>query len=178
MKTSKSASVARRGPFFRAGVLVAALLTAGVVTAIARYESRISDPKAQPAQAAKAKQVALANQPGKNYVSVEIAGKKLLLNVQTLQQGPLTQEQAQQIADALKDNQSTDGLVQVQRPDGSVSMDLQGRFQNVVIAKKNEDGSVSQACVDNSKAASAFLQSRDSTTETDLPPVRKAVVKE
>jgi hypothetical protein len=174
-KTSKSHSVARRGRVFhvsRAGVLVAALLTAGAVTAIAKYELRISDPKAQE------KQSATAKQPGKNYVTVEAAGKKLQLNAQTLQQGPLTQEQAQQIAEALRENKSTNGLVQTQHPDGTVSIDLQGRFQNVMLAKKNDDGSVSQACVDNSEAAAAFLQSKDSTTEPDLRPGRKAVVKE
>ena len=100
---------------------------------------------------------AVANQPGNKYVTVEVAGKKLQLNAQTLQQGPLTQEQTQQIAEALRENKSTDGLVQTQHPDGTVSIDLQGRFQNVMLAKKNDDGSVSQACVDNAEAAGAFF---------------------
>jgi hypothetical protein len=93
-----------------------------------------------------------------------------------LQQGPLTQEQSQQIADALKNNKSTDGLVQVQHPDGSVEMDLQGRFQNVVMAKRNDDGSISTACVDNSEAASAFLQGRETTTTTVSRPTGKAAL--
>src|SRR5207302_9303776 len=97
---------------------------------------------------------------------------------QTLQQGPLTPEQAQQIAAALKDNQSSDGLVQVQNADGSVGMDLQGRFQNVILAKKNDDGSVEQACVDNSEAATTFLQSGDTRKTTTAGSARRAVVKE
>ena len=171
-KTSKSHAVARRGRVFhasRAGVLVAALLALGVVTAIAKYESRGT--KREDGSP-------VASQPGNKYVTVEVAGKKLQLNAQTLQQGPLTQEQTQQIAEALRENKSTDGLVQTQHPDGTVSIDLQGRFQNVMLAKKNDDGSVSQACVDNAEAAAAFLQSKGSTTETDLRPGRKAVVKE
>ncbi len=174
-KTSKRRSDARRERFSRAGVLMVALLTAGVVTAIARYESRESDPTVKATQA---RQGAAANQPEKNYVGVDVAGKRLLVNAQTLQQGPLTQEQAQRIAEALRENKSTDGLVQTQHPDGTVSIDLQGRFQNVVMAKKNEDGSISQACVDNSEAAAAFLQSKDSTKDPEPGSGRRSPVKE
>jgi hypothetical protein len=88
------------------------------------------------------------------------------VNAQTLQQGPLTQEQAQQLAAQLEGNQETDGLVQEKRDDGSVSVDLQGRFQNVTLAKRNDDGTVSAACVDTPEAASAFLNSREKTATT------------
>ena len=37
-------------------------------------------------------------------------------------------------------------------------MDLQGRFQNLALAKRNEQGTVTEACVDNPKAAAAFLE--------------------
>jgi hypothetical protein len=153
---------------FRAGiVLAAALLTAGVVTAIARHESASS---AGPRSAA-------ATGAGKNLVTVEVAGRKLQVDARTLQQGPLTQDQAQEIADALKDNKSTDGLVQIRQANGSLSMDLHGRFQDVVIARKNDDGSVSQACVDNPNAASAFLNNQQVPTAPSIPGgARKAPV--
>ncbi|HUC19963.1 MAG TPA: hypothetical protein VMR98_00515, partial [Candidatus Polarisedimenticolaceae bacterium] len=54
-------------------------------------------------------------------------------------------------------NQSTEGLVQVKHADGSVSMDLEGRFQNVTVARVNKDGSVAKSCVDNPQAAAAFF---------------------
>lgn len=78
---------------------------------------------------------------------------------QTGQIRPLTQEEAQRLAAALKElaNQSTDGLKSIHHPDGSVSMDLQGHFQNVALAKRNEDGSITQACVDNPGAGAAFF---------------------
>jgi len=174
-KDSQSRSALESLRSFRAVVLVALLLTIGAVTAIAKYESRGPNPQSQ---ATEAKQGATANQPGNKFVTVEVAGKKLQVNALAMQQGPLTQEQAQQMADALKDNQSTDGLVQVQHADGTVSLDLDGRFQNVILAKKNDDGSISQACVDNSKAAAAFLQSGDSTKQSGLGSERKAPVKE
>ena len=168
-KTIRSRAAARRERLFRVGVLVAVLLVIGAMTAIARYESRGDNSK---------RANSAAGQPGKNYVTVEVGGKKLQVNAQALQQGPLTQEQAQQIADALKDNKSTDGLVQVQNSNGSVSVDLQGRFQNVALARRNDDGSISQACVDNAEAAAAFLQGKDSTSQSGSEPGRRVVLKE
>jgi hypothetical protein len=72
----------------------------------------------------------------------------------------LTPEEAQKMAAGIQQlaNQSTDGLVQKQRPNGAVSIDLQGRFQNVMLAKKEADGTVAQACVDNVDTAAAFLE--------------------
>lgn len=156
-KSSRVSTVSRS---FRAGVLLAAaLLTAGVVTAIARHESGSgAAPKSAPAA-----------EKGKSLVTIEVAGKKLQVDARTLQQGPLTQDQAQQIADALKDNKSTDGLAQIRQANGSLSMDLRGRFQDVVIAKKNDDGSVNQACVDNPQAASTFLKNQQVPTVPSGP---------
>jgi cell division protein FtsI/penicillin-binding protein 2 len=170
---SQSRSAKKRTVLFRIGMLALVLFAVGMITAIAKYESRHSEP------AALKKQSTVVNEPGTRFVSVEMNGKKLSVNAQALQQGPLTQDQAQQIADALKDNKSTDGLVSVQNPDGSVSVDLQGRFQNVVMARKNDDGSVSQACVDNSEAASAFLSASPKPAEESGPGrPKKAVIKE
>jgi hypothetical protein len=78
---------------------------------------------------------------------------------QTGQIKPLTQEEAQRLATELKTlaNRSTDGLQPVNHPDGTVSIDLQGRFQNVALAKRNEDGAVSQSCVDNPAAGAVFF---------------------
>jgi hypothetical protein len=72
----------------------------------------------------------------------------------------LSPDEAQRVADGIKPlvSQSTDGLVQVRRPDGAVSMDLQGRFQNVLLAKKEGDGTVTQGCVDNPNSAAAFFE--------------------
>ncbi|MFN2413598.1 MAG: post-PEP-CTERM-1 domain-containing protein [Pyrinomonadaceae bacterium] len=159
---------------FRASLFACALLGAGVVTAVASYESPVAE---QPRPAA-----AVVNAPARpdgGYVTVEVGGKKLKVNAQTLQQGPLSQEQSQQIADALKDNKSTQGLVEVRHEDGSVSMDLQDRFQNVTLARKNEDGSVSTACVDTPEAAEAFLRAGERTPATGGEGTnRKATLKE
>ena len=175
-RTKKHHSAPRRTRAFRAGVFACIVLAVGAATAIANFASRNpATPRASQSAAPSANNSA---QAAGNFVTVEVGGKKLRVNAQVLQQGPLTQEQSQQIADALKGNKSTDGLVEVQHPDGSVSMDLQGHFQNVVLAKKNDDGSVSTACVDNSEAASAFLQGRETDTTTVSRPTGNAALQQ
>ena len=37
-------------------------------------------------------------------------------------------------------------------------MDLQGRFQNVALARKEAEGTVTQSCVDNPQAGAAFFR--------------------
>jgi hypothetical protein len=167
-KTSEGRSPAKSARSCYVALVVSALLVTGVVSAVANYDSRANDSKSR----------AASPQAAANYVPIKVGARKLQVNAQALQQGPLTQEQAQQLAEALKDNKSTDGLVQVQNADGAVEMNLQGRFQNVAVAKKNDDGSVSQACVDNPQAASAFLKSTGAPTDSGSGELRKAVVKE
>ncbi len=72
---------------------------------------------------------------------------------------PPNQEEAQRLAEGIKGmvNRSTEGLKSVKHADGSVTMDLEGHFQNVTLAKKTEGG-VATACVDNLEAAAAFLE--------------------
>ena len=79
--------------------------------------------------------------------------------MQTAQIRPLTQEEAQKLAEGIKElvNQSTDGLKSVRHDDGSVSIDLEGRFQSVAVAKRDENGNVVQSCVDNREAAADFF---------------------
>jgi hypothetical protein len=117
-----------------------------------------------------------------DFVTVEVGGRKIRVNAKTLQQGPLTQGQSQQIADALVGNKSTGGLVEVRHADGTVSMDLQGRFQNVMVARTEDDGSVTNACVDTPEAARSFLRREDEATASaangGTGATRKAAVKE
>ena len=157
---------ARNKHLFRIGIFAGVLLALGAATVIAKYASPRKQVTASPNASA-------AND---GFVTVNVGGKKIRVNARTMQQGPLTQEQSQQIADALTNNKSTAGLVEVKHADGTVEMDLQGRFQNVVLAKRNDDGNVSTACVDNADAARAFLNSTETTTGSG--PNRKAAIKE
>lgn len=94
-----------------------------------------------------------------NYVTVKVAGQDVQVDSQTGQVKPLTAEEAQKLAAGLKQviNRSSEGLVEKQEADGSVTVDLQNRFQNVAVARTNDDGSVTEGCVDNAQAAGEFF---------------------
>lgn len=94
-----------------------------------------------------------------DFVSVKVAGQEVQVNSQTGQMKELTPDQARKLAAGLHQmvNKSTDGLVQAQHADGSVSMELEGRFQNVAVARVNKDGEVTQSCVDSPQTAGAFF---------------------
>jgi hypothetical protein len=133
-------------------VLVAtAILAIAAVTVVSSQRARTS--KAREAE----RSTQVADKP--NYVTVKVAGQDVQVDGQTGQIKPLTQEETQKLAAGLGQlvNQSTEGLEQVHHEDGSVSMDLKGRFQNVTVARINEDGTVTESCVDNPQAAGAFF---------------------
>jgi hypothetical protein len=112
----------------------------------------------------------------RTYVTRRVAGQDIQIDTQTGDIKPLTPQEAQQLANGLApmlDN-STDGLVQVHHADGSVSMDLQGRFQNVTVVKVNTDGTIEQSCVDNPRAAAKFF-GMDPKLIENAPTARRRV---
>jgi uncharacterized membrane protein YdfJ with MMPL/SSD domain len=147
-----SARVSRTSLVVTAITLV--VLTAGVVTALSMRSQSTSSK-----QQVEASGVQMTRSK-RNLVTSNASGQIVVVNRQTGQSRPLTPDEARMLAEGIKQlvNQSTEGLVQVQRADGSVSMNLQGRFQNVLLAKKESDGTISQACVDNPEEAAAFFE--------------------
>jgi len=127
--------------------IIVAVFALGATAAISRRTSQAKDSTARQ-----------SNNPRAN-ISVRVGGQTPL-DPQTGQVRPLTQEEAQRMAEGIKQlvNQSTDGLQSVRHSDGSVSIDLQGRFQNMAVAKRDEDGKLTQSCVDNPKAAAVFFE--------------------
>jgi hypothetical protein len=57
-------------------------------------------------------------------------------------------------------NESADGLVETQHPDGSVSIDLEGRFQDYAVARLGRDGKPVFGCVHNQDELRRFVQNR------------------
>lgn len=136
------------------------ILAIAAVTVISRQNGRVKEASSNQAKTAPPATTTTAPvAANRNYVTVKVAGQNVQVDSQTGQIKELTPEEAQRMAAGLKQelNRSTEGLVQVQQPDGSVEMDLQGRFQNVVVAKVNEDGTVTESCVDNAQAAGQFF---------------------
>jgi len=68
------------------------------------------------------------------------------------------QDDHEKLAEGLSQliNQSTEGLTEVHHSDGSVSINLEDRFQNVSVAKV-ADGKLSQSCLDNPQSAGKFF---------------------
>ena len=125
------------------------LLGLGAATAISRQSVESSNPP----------KPRVTDKMDKNYITVKVGGQDVQVDSQTGKIKPLTPQEAEKMAKGLKEqlNQSTDGLVQVHHPDGSVSMDLQDRFQNVTVARIDEDGNAVTSCVDNPQAGAAFF---------------------
>lgn len=66
-------------------------------------------------------------------------------------------------------SRSDEGLVEVQHPDGSVHIDLQGRFQNYAVAHIGPDGRLTFQCVDDRDAVMRALA---------VPPPARAALEE
>jgi hypothetical protein len=169
-------------------IVATILLVAGAITVISRQTAKTSNEPSHQASSPAPAQAASRNTANGTYITVKVGGQDVQVDSQTGQIKPLTPEEAQKLAAGLKQeiNQSTDGLVQEQQADASVKMDLNGHFQNVLVARKNDDGTVAQGCVDNAQSAGAFFgidpqmienQPNSGTVgkqQTPLMPVRSA----
>lgn len=130
-------------------VVIAAAILLVAIAAVTVVSSQLIRSKNTTAHSNSAKALATAR----------LAKQDPQVESQTGQVRPLTQEEAQRLGEELKTrlNRSTEGLVEQRQADGSVSVDLQGRFQSVVVARRNEDGSITHSCVDNPRAAASFF---------------------
>jgi hypothetical protein len=135
--------------FAAVGVIVAAT----AITVISRQKGRTT----QAANREAAKTVATTT---RTFLTRRVGNQDIKIDPQTGDIKTLTPDEAKKLAEGLAPmlDKSTDGLVQIQHTDGSVSMDLEGRFQNVTVARINQDGTVEQSCVDNPRAAAKFFR--------------------
>lgn len=94
-----------------------------------------------------------------NMPTIKVVDQDGHIDSVTGQTTPLSDDEAQRMAAGLKEmiNESTEGLKPVHHADGSVSVDLEGRLQNVAVARINADGSIAQSCINNRQAAASFF---------------------
>lgn len=147
---AKSAKRFPRPPVVITAIAVLAIAAATVVSRQSANGRETNGPE-------KVTTTAMAN-ADKKLATLKVAGQDVPVDSQG-QVRPLTQDEAKRLAEGLKGmlNKSSDGLVEEQNADGSVTVDLQGRFQSVTVARENKDGSISTSCVDNPRAAGAFF---------------------
>jgi len=175
MKKTKPTKSAKRFP--RPPVLIItaiAVVAIAAVTVVSRQSATGSE--ARKLDGPQNLTTTVSGPADKKYLKVKAAGQDVPVD-QTGQVKPLSPEEAQKLADSLKHllNKSTEGLVEERHADGSVSVDLQGRFEHVTVARKNQDGTVSQSCVDNPRAAAAFYKIDPKLLESNQPTVKKPV---
>ena len=163
-KKTKPAKSARRFP--RPPVMIATALAVVAIAAIT-VVSRQSDSTKE----SNVPQPVTADVPEKKYTTVKVAGQDVQVDSQTGQIKPLTPEEAKRLAASLKGmlNKSTEGLEEEHNHDGSVSIDLKGRFQHVAVARMNQDGTVTKSCVDNPQAAANFFGIDPKLLEPEKP---------
>src|SRR5215207_6539164 len=158
------------------GVAAATLLLVGVVSAV----SMQGEPTVLKAQV-QGRKTDVSNQSGKtpeqakgdskHYVTKNAAGQTIVLDRQTGETRPLTPQESETLAEGLRQliNPTDEGLVQVRHANGMVSMNLEGHYQNVSVARKEADGSVSQACVNDLESAASFFDIDPALLGIDAP---------
>jgi hypothetical protein len=108
---------------------------------------------------ASAQQVAKGKTPGNADVKPGAASQQVSVDKTTGKIRKPTPEEVQQLVKGMKLNDSVQGLTPKRVGMSTVAVDLQGRFQNVLLAKKNPNGTLSQACVVSQKDGEDFLKS-------------------
>lgn len=134
-------------------VVATILLAIAAITVISRQTAGVK------ASSGAERRSPVVNNADKKFIKMNVAGQEVEVDSQTGRIKELTPEEAQKMAKGLKQlvNKSAEDLDEVHHPDGSVSLNLEGRFQNVTVAKVDEDGNLVTSCVDNPKAAGAFF---------------------
>lgn len=134
-------------------VVATVLLAIAAITVVSRQTARVK------ASGDAGMRSPVANNADKKFVKMTVAGQEVEVDSQTGRVKELTPEEARRMAAGLKQmvNKSADDLDEVHHADGSVSVNLEGRFQNVTVAKMDEDGNVITSCVDNPRAAGKFF---------------------
>lgn len=65
-------------------------------------------------------------------------------------------------------SRSTEGLVFTRAPGGPISVDLQGRFQNVTVARIGADGEIEMTCSETHESLAAFMAAHPDASEDDF----------
>jgi len=95
------------------------------------------------------------------------SGQRVFIDPDTKRIREATPEEARKMSEETRAlfTQSTENLRPVRHANGMLSVDLQGGFQNAVIAQVGPDGKVTQTCVTKAGEAEALLNSPKQTVK-------------
>jgi hypothetical protein len=112
-----------------------------------------------------------------NAKNDDAAGQQVSADTRNQKVRTPDQQEVQVLLDGMKDyvNQSTEGLQVKRNATGAQYVDLDGRFENVAVAKIGPDGKVETGCVNNLADAKKFLQSKE-PAKKQAPP--KSIVRQ
>lgn len=145
VKSTRNSPQRARGLSLGSAVVAAVVLAAASVTVVSNHRVKNAETQVAPIAGQRAK----APEDRRKFSPTN----------QSIQAQDLTPEAADRLAAGLGEmiDPSADGLTQVRHADGSVSVDLNGHFQNVVVGKVERNGRAAQSCVDNPESAGAFF---------------------
>lgn len=88
-----------------------------------------------------------------------VATKKIRIDPVTGELRKPTQEETDEMVRSIEQltNRSSEGLTVSTRANGTSAVDLQGRFQTVVVVRANADGTMETKCVTSMDEAAEFL---------------------
>lgn len=111
--------------------------------------------------------IALSRNPSQASQKRYVATKEIIRDKTTGNLRKPTTEETDLMVDQLKSltDRSTEGLTATQQPNGTVSMDLDGRFGGVVLGRDNADGTTEVRCVFTMEEAAEFLGLEESTAQ-------------
>ena len=111
------------------------------------------------ASAKQSLQSAASTKSDDNDKTVNFANQKITIDAQTGRLRKPTVEEARALVESITGltNRSSKGLHVEKAENGMNKVDLQGRFQTVVLAKPNADGTNEIRCVSSLKEAAEFL---------------------
>lgn len=136
----------------RAWILITILASAVILAVV--VGTIVSSPTAEAQQESSGQP-----QVSDDDATVEFANQKITIDAQTGRLRKPTVEEARAIVETITGHtdRSSKGLRVQPGPNGTTMLDLQGRFQNVVLAKPNPDGTNEVRCVTTLKEAADFL---------------------
>jgi len=141
----------------RAGIFMALLGSAAALAVVVGIIAYSNTASAQ--QSDTQPQTSAGDTSADNDTAVQFANQKITIDAQTGKLRKPTVEEARALVETITGltNRSAKGLRVERAANGMRKVDLQGRFQTVILAKPNPDGTNEVRCVTSLKEAAEFL---------------------
>ncbi len=136
----------------RAWILITILASAVILAVV--VGTLVSSPTAEAQQ-----EINRQAQAPDDDATIEYANQRITIDAQTGRLRKPTMEEARALVEAITGltDRSAKGLKVERGPNGLRQVDLKSRFQSVVLAKPNPDGTNEVRCVTSMEEAAAFL---------------------